>query len=61
MTVARSRKENRKTKKALDKVRTLDKEDADKLQVDTEVKKTTEKAQKIAIEQKKKEQALKKT
>ena len=61
VTIAHSRKESRKTKKALNKVRTLDKEDADKLQANAEAKKTAEKVQKIAIGQKKKEQALKKT
>ena len=61
MIVTCFRKENRKTKKVINKVRILDKEDADKLQADTEVKETAEKAQKITIGQKKKEQVLKKT
>ena len=43
MTAAHSRKENRKTKKALDKARALDKKDADKLQADTEAKEAAEK------------------
>jgi len=60
VAAARSRKESRKAKKALGKARALGKEDADKLQADTEAKEAAEKAQKIAIGQKKKEQALKK-
>ena len=61
VAVAHSRKENRKTKKALDKARVLDKEDVDKLQANAEAKEAAEKAQKIAIRQKMKKQALKKT
>ena len=57
---ARSRKQVRKTKKALGKARVLSKEEANKLQAEAEAKEAADIAHKAAMGQKKKEQALKK-
>lgn len=61
VATARSRKENRKAKKILGKARVLSKEDVDTLQAEAEAKEAADIAHQVAVEQKKKEQALKKT
>ena len=60
MATARARKQSKKGKKTLGKARVLSKDDADRLRADTETEKAAEIAHKIAMGQKKKEQALKK-
>ena len=60
MAIARSRQQSKKSKQAIGKARVFSKEDADKLRAEAEADKAAEIAHKIAVEQKKKEQALKK-
>lgn len=59
VVATRSRKQARKAKKTLGKARILSKEDADKLQAEAEAKEAADIAHRVAIGQKKKEQALK--
>lgn len=60
ITAARSRKQARKAKKTLGKARVLSRDDADALQAEAEAKEAADIAHRVAMEQKKKEQALKK-
>jgi hypothetical protein len=60
VVTARSRQQAKKGKQTLGKARVLSKEDAEKLRAEAEAGKAAEIAKKIAIGQKKKEQALKK-
>ncbi len=60
VAATRSRKQNRKAKKTLSKARVLGKEDAEQLQAEAMAKEAADIAHRVAIGQKKKEQALKK-
>jgi hypothetical protein len=61
VAITRARQQGKKGKKVISKARLLSKNNADKLRAEIEAKETADIAHKVAMGQKKKEQALKKT